>query len=200
MRNQELVLRDMISIIKVEPKRLQNIIDVSEERKRKIERLEERLRHVECAFFRERDEKVTELATKLSNEEQKVIQLDRKFTELNTRYTVQGREFTEMSRSLHDVTYISGERFKKIVSLEEQNKMLKHQVDLFEGERKQLVESAFYYSKELRELNTKLMQAESEKDLIEASSYQSTYEITFYKVVSVVSLLAVLALSVKIFA
>lgn len=86
---------------------------------------------------------------------------------------------------------------KRLQSIIMQNKMLKHQVDLFEGERKQLVEAAFNYSKESRELRAKLMQAESEKDLIEANIYQYSSELTFYKVVSVISLLVVLALSVK---
>lgn len=204
MRNKELVLRDMISIMNVEPKRLQNMIDVSEERKRKIESLEERLRRVECAFFRERDEKVTELTTKLSNEEQKLNQLDRKFSELNTRYTLQGREFTEMSRSLHDVTYISGERFKKITNLEEQNKMLRQQVELFEGERTQLVEAAFKSAKETKQMETKFtdmeMQRNCLRDLLAKETdeknryYSDSNALVFYKAVSVIALLGCLVL------
>lgn len=85
---------------------------------------------------------------------------------------------------------------------------LNTQIELFEGERQELVEAAFAYDKQAKQSEAKLVDMEAQRnslrDLLSKETalkneyYVSHNAIGFYKAVSVVSLLVVLVLTILV--
>lgn len=86
---------------------------------------------------------------------------------------------------------------------------LNTQIELFEAERTQLVESAFKSEKEAKKSESKYIEMEAQRNhlrelLSKESELKNKYfiaqkDIMFYQVISVVALLAVLVLTVAVF-
>jgi len=85
---------------------------------------------------------------------------------------------------------------------------LNTQIELFEGERQELVEAAFRVNKELKQSEAKLVDMEAQRnslrDLLSRETslknkyYMKSRSQFFFQVVSVVSLLAVLVLTIMV--
>jgi DNA repair exonuclease SbcCD ATPase subunit len=220
-RSSEMVIKDLRSILEVQEKNIVSAVSDFNQSESKARRLQESVSllskkndQLECRLHRavsELSEARVLLNKVKSDYDQQKSELDKhskSFAELNQRYINQGRQHSEVAKELNQISFTFNERQKKIVELESKNSMLSQQVELFESERKQLVEAAFRANKETKTVESNLKDVLNQRDALREllakevdlknEYYVAKSSITFYKAVSVVALIAVLVLTIMV--